>query len=378
MAKFWVLIAVALVLITAAAIGITLGVSRKKKTSRDSSSSTSEFASFPSSAPRTSLPPTTFEFASSFPSSSTTHPPSPPPSTSPSLAATISPTSFAPTFPSSYPSLAQSSSPSFASSKSISPSSPPPSSAATTASPSNLPSSSSLANICSATNKNNPQNVDFWIAASVSLADGVQFEVVEELPHDSKAYTQGLTYFDGLLFESTGIYGESTIRTLDPNTGAVISSHALDAQYFAEGLVYMPFANNQLIQLTWQSKTGFVYDRDSLLAQTSNSPANPESLFGYTTTTGEGWGITYSDETNELIVSDGSSFLHFWDPLTLQETHKVEVIRQAGDPASKINELEFWRGRVLANVWLTDIILVIHPETGVVEKEYGRFPSRPL
>jgi glutamine cyclotransferase len=143
-------------------------------------------------------------------------------------------------------------------------------------------------------NKNNPQNVDYWLAASVSLADGVQFEVVEELPHDSNAYTQGLTYFDGLLFESTGLYGESTIRTLDPTTGDVISSHALDARYFAEGLVYLPFANNQLIQLTWESRTGFVYDRDNLLAETSNALANPEFLFGYNTTTGEGWGITFA------------------------------------------------------------------------------------
>ena len=173
---------------------------------------------------------------------------------------------------------------------------------------------------------------------------------------------QGLTFANGRLFESTGLNGESTIRELDPTTGQVLVSVSLDYEYFGEGLVY---ANDQLIQITWKNAIAFVYNPNDLTA--------PPQVFHYKTTKhNEGWGITHDPVKNELIVSDGSANLIFWNVETLEiKTNRTLYIRrQNGVPATNMNELEFWRGRVLANVWFQDVILVIHPETGVVEKEY--------
>mmetsp|Transcript_25355 Transcript_25355/g.33085 ORF Transcript_25355/g.33085 Transcript_25355/m.33085 type:complete len:182 (-) Transcript_25355:160-705(-) len=134
----------------------------------------------------------------------------------------------------------------------------------------------------------------------------------------------------------------------------------MEAQYFGEGMTYY---DGKLIQITWQERVGFVYNADNL--------EEPPTQFDYDTTNGEGWGITYNSAKNELIVTDGTNFLHFWDPDELgQNKRKVPVVRQNGSDALKLNELEFWRGRVIANVWYEDVILVINPETGVVEKEY--------
>lgn len=163
-----------------------------------------------------------------------------------------------------------------------------------------------------------------------------------------------------MLYESTGLNNKSTIRTLDPLTGAVIDSYPVSGRYFGEGLV---FVDDKLIQLTWKSKTGFVYDASDLTI--------PPQLFNFTSTRNQGWGITYDAERRELIESDGTSYLHFWDPTNFQQIRRIQVIRQNGSPAKQMNELEYWRGRVLANVWYEDTILVINPETGIVEKEYG-------
>jgi glutamine cyclotransferase len=173
--------------------------------------------------------------------------------------------------------------------------------------------------------------------------------------------SQGLTYDSATdkLYESTGLYGHSSVRILDPKTSAVIQKIPMAATLFGEG---MAFLGGQLLQITWKSRKGFIYNAKdlSLIRQ-----------FTYTTTTNQGWGITHDECRNELIVSDGSNKLHIWDPTTLQQTRIVEVLRQNGNPAINLNEIEFWRGRVLANVWFEDVLLVINPLTGVVEKEYG-------
>jgi glutamine cyclotransferase len=171
---------------------------------------------------------------------------------------------------------------------------------------------------------------------------------------------QGLTFADGKLFESTGLYGQSTIRQLDPVSGDILVSFPLGAEYFAEGLAHV---DGKLVQITWKETTAFVWNASDL--------AMPPVEYAYNTTgNNEGWGITYWEEKHELVVSDGSANLIFWDPNTLETLRTLPVIRQSGQLAMKMNELEFWRGRVLANVWYEDVLLVIHPETGVVEKEY--------
>lgn len=125
----------------------------------------------------------------------------------------------------------------------------------------------------------------------------------------------------------------------------------------------MTYVNEKLIQITWKKSTAFIWNANDLTIP-------PQVLQYQTTKRNEGWGITHDPNKNELIVSDGSANLIFWNVDTLETLRTISVVRQDGSPANNMNELEFWRGRVLANVWFKDVLLVIHPETGVVEKEY--------
>ncbi|KAG7346779.1 glutaminyl-tRNA synthetase [Nitzschia inconspicua] len=197
-----------------------------------------------------------------------------------------------------------------------------------------------------------------WYDATITKADGPQFLVVHQMQHDHKAFTQGLTYARGQLFESTGLYGQSTIRILDPDTANVLKTVPMDNRLFGEGMAYY---KDTLVQITWKSQKGFIYNMTTL-----------ETIHEYqfASTRNEGWGITWDRCKDELIITDGSEFLHFWDPNTMTEKRKVSVTRQNGKKALEMNEIEFWRGRVLANVWYEDVLLVIDPETGTVEKEY--------
>ena len=204
------------------------------------------------------------------------------------------------------------------------------------------------------------KKIDAWHNKTVTLQDGVQYKILDQLEHDNKAFIEGLTLVNGRLFESVGLYQESELRELDPNTGSVLQTWPMEQQYFAEGLTYV---DGRLLQLTYKKKTGFIYNFDNISA--------PPETFTFQTTTGEGWGMTYDKTRHEIIVSDGSDLLLFWDPTTLQEKRRIKVQRQFNRNARYINELEYWRDRVLANVWFEDTILVINPETGVVEKEYG-------
>ena len=174
------------------------------------------------------------------------------------------------------------------------------------------------------------------------------YRVVNEYPHDAAAYTQGLIYRDGFLFESTGLHGRSTLRKVKLETGEVVQRVPVDSTYFAEGLTEW---NGQLLQLTWQSQLGFLYDLATFTLQRT---------FTYA---GEGWGLTH--DRTRLILSDGSARLRFLDPKTFQETGGVTV-RDGTRNIRDLNELEYVRGEIFANVWHTDRIARIDPESGRV------------
>jgi glutamine cyclotransferase len=172
--------------------------------------------------------------------------------------------------------------------------------------------------------------------------------VLTEHQHDPAAYTQGLIYRDGFLFESTGLNGHSTLRKVRLETGEVVQQRRLDAAYFAEGLAER---NGQLVQLTWRSNIAFVYDLASV------------SLRRTVRYTGEGWGLT--EDENGFILSDGTDQLRFLDPDTLREVRRLAVT-DGGVPVRDLNELEYIRDEVYANVWHTDRIARISPQTGRV------------
>jgi glutaminyl-peptide cyclotransferase len=174
------------------------------------------------------------------------------------------------------------------------------------------------------------------------------YTIVRSYPHDPEAFTQGLIFRDGFLYESTGQNGKSSLRKVVLETGLVVQRKALDARYFAEGLTDW---RNRLIQLTYTTNVGFVY--------TLSTFAN-ENAFSYP---GEGWGLTH--DGRRLIMSDGSASLRFLDPETFAETGRV-LVRGDGRSVEQLNELEFVKGRVYANVWLTNRIAMIEPTSGQV------------
>lgn len=174
------------------------------------------------------------------------------------------------------------------------------------------------------------------------------YRVVHTYPHDPHAFTQGLVYVHGILYESTGLNGQSSLRAEDLKTGAIRQKIAVRRQYFAEGLTDW---HGRLIQLTWTSHIGFVYDMSSFrLIKT----------FHYT---GEGWGLT--QDGHDLILSDGTSTLRFLDPQDFHEVRRITVTED-GEPVINLNELEYIHGQIYANVWHSNRILRISPETGDV------------
>ena len=184
--------------------------------------------------------------------------------------------------------------------------------------------------------------------ASRSRAPVAGYRVVHVFPHDSEAFTQGLVYLDGLFYEGTGLNGRSTIRKVKIETGQVMQLHRLDSQYFGEGIAIL---NDTLFQLTWQSGIAFLYDRTTFTRT---------GTFSYT---GEGWGLTH--DGRRLIMSDGTATLRFIDPASHKEISRLAV-RDGGKPVLNLNELEYIKGEVFANVWQTDRIARISPKTGEV------------
>jgi glutaminyl-peptide cyclotransferase len=174
------------------------------------------------------------------------------------------------------------------------------------------------------------------------------YTVVNSYPHDRDAYTQGLQYHDGILYEGTGLNGRSSIRKVRLETGEVLQQRGLSAQYFGEGITVR---GTELFQLTWQSGVGFVYDVKTF---------EPRRTFKYS---GEGWGLT--QDSNALIMSDGTDAIRFLDPSTLAERRRIRVT--AGpDPVINLNELELVGGQILANIYMTDFVARIDPATGRV------------
>lgn len=176
-----------------------------------------------------------------------------------------------------------------------------------------------------------------------------RYRVVRAYPHDRAAFTQGLAFDDdGTLYESTGQRGQSSLRRVELSSGAVVQRHDLEPSLFGEGIAVF---GNRIIQLTWQAGRGFVYDKASfdLLQE-----------FSYST---EGWGLTHDGQ--RLIMSDGTATLYFLDPDTFAETARLTVRDHRG-PVIRLNELEYVRGEILANVWQTDRIARIDPTSGHV------------
>lgn len=180
------------------------------------------------------------------------------------------------------------------------------------------------------------------------LAPPMTYEVINEFPHDPLAFTQGLIYLDGYLYESTGINNRSSVRKVDLETGEVLQQVDLSWEYFGEGLTDW---EDMLVQLTWRENTGFVYDREdfSLLDQ-----------FTYPT---EGWGLTH--DGHQLIMSDGTASIYFLNPDTWEVTGRVAVTYQ-GKNIAYLNELEYIEGEIFANIYRTDDIVRIDPSSGEV------------
>lgn len=195
------------------------------------------------------------------------------------------------------------------------------------------------------------------IAAAPTGAQQYTIRIVNEYPHDTGAFTQGLLYHEGFLYESTGLRGQSSLRKVELETGEVVQRRDLPSQYFGEGLTLL---DGKLIQLTWTSQKGFVYDLESF---------EPLAEFAYET---EGWGLTNDGE--RLIMSDGSHYLRFLDPDSFAVTGQVPVF-DGIQPISRLNELAYIDGSVFANVFMTDEIVIIDPDSGAVT---GRIDLRSL
>jgi glutamine cyclotransferase len=182
---------------------------------------------------------------------------------------------------------------------------------------------------------------------TISVAIRYNYSVVNVYPHDSSSFTEGLAFDSGFLYESTGLYGNSTLRRVDLDTGTVLQLFSLPSQYFGEGIAVV---GDNIVQLTWQSHSGFVYKKPSFALLNE---------FQYPT---EGWGLTY--DGSRLIMSDGTANLYFLDPVTFQKVGQVAV--HDTEPVNELNELEYINGTVYANIWRKEKIAVINPQDGQV------------
>jgi glutamine cyclotransferase len=198
-----------------------------------------------------------------------------------------------------------------------------------------------------------------WVAALLAACDqpppSIEYEVLTSFPHDPSAYTQGLLFHDGFLYESTGRYGESSVRRVNAETGEVVAATALDPEYFGEGLARV---GSELVQLTWKSGIALVYELETLELLRTHSY------------TGEGWGLCF--DGTHLYMTDGSSTLFQRDPVTFEVTAELTV-RAQGFPLHQLNELECVGEAVYANVYQTDRIVEIDIQSGEVVAELNGF-----
>lgn len=177
----------------------------------------------------------------------------------------------------------------------------------------------------------------------------ISWDIVKEYPHDPAAFTEGLEFKDGFLYESTGEYGRSDIRKTDLATGKVLTQQKMDARYFGEGLTII---NGKIYQLTYKEGKGFIYNQETL------KPAG-----SFTFNTPEGWGMT--NNGSQLIFDEGSNILHFIEPGTFKEVKQLKVTDEYG-PVNALNELEMIKGFIYANIWQQDVIVKIDTGTGRV------------
>lgn len=174
------------------------------------------------------------------------------------------------------------------------------------------------------------------------------YEVINTYEHDRNAFTQGLVYKDGYLYEGTGLNGKSSIRKVKLETGVVLQSKTIPAKYFGEGIAIF---DNKIIQLTWKAGTGFVYDKETF---------EKIEEFSYP---GEGWGLTH--DGRRLIMSDGTEYIYFLDPVKYRRIGKIKV-HSAKGPVKNMNELEYIGDEIYANIWQTNAIVRISPDDGRV------------
>jgi glutamine cyclotransferase len=201
---------------------------------------------------------------------------------------------------------------------------------------------------CLDANRNSPPNATAPTDVVSKAAPVYTYEIVNVFPHDRSAFTQGLVFEDGFLYEGTGLQGQSALRKISLESGEILQLRRLPSRFFGEGITIY---GDKIIQLTWQSRVGFVYDKSGfeLLRE-----------FNYPT---EGWGVTHDGE--RLIMSDGTSYLYFLDPDALEAIGRIQV-RDGERPINNLNELEYVQGEIYANVWRTDRIARINAETGQV------------
>lgn len=177
------------------------------------------------------------------------------------------------------------------------------------------------------------------------------YEVINEFPHDAQAFTQGFVYHNGYFYESTGQFGKSSLRKVEIATGKVLQRMDLDKQYFGEG---MTIRDGKIYQLTWRKKVGFIYDLETF---------ELEKTFEYGQSK-EGWGLTHNQEY--LIKSDGTERIWFLDPDSFKEISYIEAYTNKRK-AENLNELEFVKGKIYANLWQQNSILIIEPANGAIE-----------
>lgn len=212
-----------------------------------------------------------------------------------------------------------------------------------------LPFASLLVLVFAACKSNETPPVESGNNSNANVPATIAYQIINTYPHDTAAFTEGLQFVNGKLYESVGNYEKSDIRITDLTTGKTELKKPLESEYFGEGLTVL---NGKAYQLTYREKTGFVYDAKTLKLEKT-----------FTFNQGEGYGLT--NDGKNLIMSTGSSNLYFLDPNSLQETNRIGVTDQFG-PVANINELEYIKGYVYANQWLTDFILKIDPATGKV------------
>jgi glutamine cyclotransferase len=180
-----------------------------------------------------------------------------------------------------------------------------------------------------------------------NTANKIGYKIVKTYPHDKNAFTQGFEFYNGYLYEGTGLYGRSSLRKIDLQTGRILKTINLDDKYFGEGITIL---NNKIYQLSWQNNTLFVYNLEFDLIKKVNY-------------SGEGWGLT--NDGKNLIMSNGSEYIYYRDPKTFKITKKTEIVF-ANEPLKNINELEYINGFIYANIWGEDIIVQISPKSSEV------------